>query len=70
MSEIPAIPVKGIWLRREGNYAVVYVTKADGKSYEAIREHIGPIDATFSHHISGHGIASLYKRDPIELGVG
>jgi len=70
MSNIPLIPVQGIWLRREGDYAVVYVTKADGKSYEAIREYIGPIENTFSHHISGHGLEGLWKRDPIELGVG
>lgn len=68
MPEIPAIPVKGIWLRREGNWAVVYVTKADNKSYEAIREYIGEIDSTFSHHISGHGLETLHILDPIGAG--
>lgn len=59
------VPIMGIWLRREGDCAVVYVEK-DGKRYEAIREHIGPIDATFSHHISEHGLASLHKLDHIQ----
>lgn len=55
----PQVPIKGIWLRREGDYAVVYVEK-DGKSYEAIREHI---DGPFSHHISERGLAGLHKLD-------
>lgn len=62
----PLVPIKGIWLRRESDYAVVYVEKADGKSYEAIREYIGPIENTFSHHISEHGLAGLTKLDPLE----
>jgi hypothetical protein len=55
----PQVPIKGIWLRREGDYAVVYVEK-DGVSYEAIREHV---DGPFSHHISEHGLADLHKLD-------
>ena len=58
------VSIMGIWLRREGDYAVVYVEK-DGKRYEAIREYIGPIDCTFSHHISEHGLAGLHKLDEI-----
>lgn len=58
----PLVPVKGIWLRREGNDVVVYVEKADGKRYEAIREFI---DTSFSHHISEHGLAGLTKLDHI-----
>lgn len=59
----PLVPVKGIWLRREGDYAVVYVEKADGKSYEAIRERY---DGNFSHHISEWGLAGFIKLDPLE----
>jgi hypothetical protein len=58
----PAVPVMGIWLRREGDSMVVYVEKDDGKRYEAIREHY---DGPFSHHISEHGLASLHKLDHI-----
>lgn len=58
----PAVPVMGIWLRREGDDVIVYVEKEDGKRYEAIREHVhGP----FSHHISEHGLAGLAKLDHI-----
>lgn len=64
MSKGPAVPIIGIWLRREGDCAVVYVTKEDGKSYEAIREHY---DGAFSHHISEHGLAGLTKRDWLDL---
>jgi len=59
----PLVPIKGIWLRREGDFAVVYVEKGDGKSYEAIREFV---DSPFSHHISEHGLAGLTKLDPLE----
>ncbi len=59
----PLVPIKGIWLRREGDYAVVYIEKADGKSYEAIREHV---EGSFSHHISEWGLAGLTKLDPLE----
>ena len=58
------VPIMGIWLRRVGDYAVVYVEK-DGRRYEAIREYIGPIDGTFSHYISEHGLAGLHKLDHI-----
>lgn len=61
MPKGPAVPVMGIWLRREGDYAVVYVEK-DGKRYEAIREHY---EGAFSHHISEHGLAGLHKLDEI-----
>lgn len=59
----PLVPIKGIWLRREGNYAVVYVEKEDGKSYEAIREHC---EGYFSHHITEWGLAGLTKLDSLE----
>ena len=58
----PLVPIKGIWLRREGDYAVVYVEKEDGKSYEAIREFV---DGQFSHHITEHGLAGLTKLDKL-----
>jgi hypothetical protein len=61
MPKGPAVPIMGIWLRREGDYAVVYVEK-DGKRYEAIREHY---EGAFSHHISEHGLAGLHKIDQI-----
>lgn len=59
----PAVPIMGVWLRREGDHAVVYVEKADGKSYEAIRERY---DGNFSHHITEHGLAGLTKLDHIQ----
>lgn len=59
----PLVPIKGIWLRREGDYAVVYVEKEDGKSYEAIREHY---EGNFSHYITEHGLAGLTKLDHIQ----
>lgn len=65
MAHGPLVPIKGIWLRREGDYAIVYVEKADGKSYEAIREHI---DGPFSHHITEHGLAGLTKLDWLQPG--
>lgn len=59
----PAVPVVGIWLRREGDYTIVYVEKEDGKRYEAIREHW---DGAFSHHISASGLAGLHRLDHIQ----
>ena len=56
------MPIRGIWLRREGDYVLVVVEKDDGKSYAAIREHI---HGSFSHHISEHGLASLHKLDTV-----
>lgn len=58
----PSVPIRGIWLRREGDYVLVVVEKDDGKSYAAIREHI---HGSFSHHISEHGLASLHKLDTV-----
>jgi hypothetical protein len=60
----PAVPITGIWLRREGDHAVVYVEKG-GQRFEAIREYIGPIENTFSHHISEWGLAGLKKLDEV-----
>lgn len=57
----PAVPITGIWLRREGSDVIVYVEK-DGKRFEAIREHA---ENTFSHHISEHGLAQLHKLDAL-----
>jgi hypothetical protein len=60
---IPAVPVKGVWLRHEGSDVVVYIEREDGKRYEAIREHD---QSAFSHHISGHGILAMHKLDHIQ----
>ncbi len=43
-----------IWLRREGDFAVVLVQSVDGKEWvEIIREHV---DGAFSHIIEPTGI--------------
>lgn len=49
--------VNGIWLRREGDDAVVTATDIYGREVELIREHI---EGPFSHHISEHGIKQLF----------
>lgn len=54
-----AVPVMGIWLRREGDYAVVLAEDSQGKTVELIREHV---DGPFSHNISEHGIASRFEQ--------
>ena len=56
MARGPAVPINGIWLRREGDYAVVIVEYPDGREIEAIREYI---DSPFSHFIHDWGLASL-----------
>ena len=58
---VSAVAVTGLWLRREGSDAVVYVEK-DGKRFEAIREHY---DNSFSHHVGQSGLAGLHKLDQI-----
>lgn len=59
MPKGPAVPVQGIWLCREGDYAVVLVEYPDGRQFEAIREHV---DGQFSHFIHDHGLAALPER--------
>lgn len=59
----PAVPIKGIWLRKEGDHTRVYVEKEDGKSYLAISE---LTNNNFSHHISEWGLASSLPLDPLE----
>jgi hypothetical protein len=44
--------VKGIWLQREGDYAVV-IMETGGKQIELIRE---PLDCPFSHYVHTGGI--------------
>lgn len=58
MAKGPAVPIQGIWLRREGDYAVVLVEYPNGETIEVIREHV---DGSFSHFIHDWGLAS--KRD-------
>ena len=66
------VPVMGIWLRREGDYAVVLGEDIHGRSVELMREHIG---GPFSHNISEHGIAAKFEgrdmsvRAPNDLDV-
>lgn len=62
MSHGPAVPIKGIWLRREGNYAIVEVEYPDGSKREAIREFY---DGNFSHYISEHGLAGLPSQQKV-----
>jgi hypothetical protein len=49
----PPAQVKGIWLKRSGDYVVVSAEDIYGRDVELIREHI---DGCFSHNISEHGI--------------
>ena len=56
MAKGPAVPVQGIWLRREGEDAVVLVEYPDGRQIEAIRERL---DGQFSHFIHDWGLAKL-----------
>lgn len=55
MAKGPSVLVQGIWLRREGDYAVVLVEYPDGKQVEVIREHV---DGSFSHFIHDWGLAA------------
>lgn len=49
----PAVPVKGVWLRRSGDHVIVSVEAEDGRDIEVIREWW---DGSFSHNISEHGL--------------
>jgi hypothetical protein len=49
---LQSIAVDGIWLRREGEYAVV-LAELDGKWVEVIREHV---EGPFSHIVEPDGI--------------
>ncbi len=66
MPKGPAVPIMGIWLRKEGDYTNVYIAREDGKFYLAISEYSGPSDNTFSHHISEHGLANQLPLDTLE----
>ena len=52
---LASVPIDGITLRREGNYAIVEIER-DGVTRIAIKE---IYDSNFSHHISASGIRSL-----------
>lgn len=52
---------RAIWLRREGDFAVVLIEKDDGDFVEAIREHI---EGPFSHIIEQAGIESKLSGKP------
>lgn len=65
MAKGPAVPIQGIWLMRVDDCAVVYVEQPDGTYREAIRSYIGPIEGTFSHHISEHGLESIKTRSVV-----
>ena len=52
------IEVRGVWLRRSGNYIVVDVWMPDGTYHEIIREHI---DGNFSNCVHAGGIANSPK---------
>ncbi len=58
------INIRGVWLRREGDYAVVEVWMPDGSYREIIREHI---DGNFSHCVHAGGIERCPTiREPVE----
>jgi hypothetical protein len=52
----PAVPVKGVWLRRLGDHVIVSIEAEDGRDIEVIREWH---DGNFSHNISEHGLRAL-----------
>jgi len=54
------IDISAVWLRAEGEYAVVLVERIDGKWYEVIREKMdgGP----FSHICEASGLIEACKR--------
>lgn len=58
------ILIQGVWLVRDGDYAVVRVEFPDGRIVEVIREHI---DGAFSHNITEHGLRS--RRDNKQTAV-
>lgn len=60
----PAVPIKGIWLRKEGQFTRVYIEREDGKSYLAISE---LSENNFSHNISEWGLASSLPLDQLEI---
>jgi hypothetical protein len=47
------VEIKGVWLRREGDYVVVETWMPDGSYREVVREHI---DGNFSHCVHAGGI--------------
>ena len=47
------IDISAVWLRAEGEYAVVLVERSDGKWYEVIRE---KMDGPFSHICEASGL--------------
>ena len=49
----PAVPIKGVWLRRSGDHAIVSIETEDGRDIEIIREHW---DGNYSHSVSEHGL--------------
>lgn len=51
----PPVLIQGIWLRREGDHAVVLVKYPDGRQVEIIREHL---DGQFSHYVHAWGLAA------------
>jgi hypothetical protein len=56
-NRMPQTPVaiSGIWLRREGNFAVMLIER-DGRWFEIVRE---PLDSQFSHIIEPNGIRRI-----------
>lgn len=52
---------RAIWLRREGDFAVVLIEKDNGDFVELIREHI---EGHFSHIIESSGIDAIVSDKP------
>lgn len=48
-----AVPIRGVWLCREGLYAVVYVVMANGEQRKVIEE---VYNGNFSHYVHKNGI--------------
>ena len=64
-TETPVV-VSAIWLRREGNHAVVLIER-DGKWHEIIVE---PLDSQFSHIIEPSGVRAVCGEKTNDLAKG
>ena len=69
MKQTP-VEVDGIWLRREGDYAVVLIER-NGEWIEIIREHF---DGSFSHICEPNGVRAkeegAHAVKPVSIGWG
>ena len=61
----PAVPIKGVWLRRLGDYLIVSVEAEDGRDIEIIRDFC---DSNYSHSVSEYGLAAAISAAPTSIG--